>query len=146
MLHTKQSEVLQSERFQAVSSHAELLHAGQLLQDLGHMVEVVERKAQVAEPVEGTQLLGQLAQVVAIQQERLQTDNTNQIACKSNIIWFAQSTISGSVHVNAQHPADGSSGLQALLATSGIYSHTFLQNFHLTDLGSKLTDQSSNLY
>jgi len=68
----EQPEVLQGERVQAVSSHAQLLHGGQLLQHLRHVAELVEGEAQVAEPLEGAQLRGQLLQTVAIQQERLQ--------------------------------------------------------------------------
>lgn len=92
MFDTKQSEILQGECFQAVSGHAQLLHGGQLLQDLGHMVEVVERKAQVAQPLEGAKLPRQLIEVVTIQQERLQTENTNYISPKQNLILFAVST------------------------------------------------------
>lgn len=67
----EQPEVLQGERFQAVSSHAQLLHGGQLLQHLGHVGELVEGKADVGQPLEGAQLVGQLSQTVAVQQERL---------------------------------------------------------------------------
>lgn len=67
----EQSEVLQCERLQAVSSHAQLLHGGELLQNLGHVGELVEGKAYVAQPLKGAQLFGQLRQTVAIQEERL---------------------------------------------------------------------------
>lgn len=68
----QQSEILQRERLQAVSSHAQLLHGGELLQNLGHVGELVEGKAYVAEALQGAQLFGKLRQTVAIQEESLQ--------------------------------------------------------------------------
>lgn len=74
MFDTEQSEILQCERVEAVAGHAQLLHGGQLLQNLGHVGELVEGEADVAQPLKGAQLFGQLVQTVAIQQERLQAE------------------------------------------------------------------------
>lgn len=83
MLDAEQPEILQCERLQAVSSHAQLLHGGELLQNLGHVGELVEGKAYVAEPLQGAQLFGQLRQTVAIQEESLKAarDRAEMSAC-----------------------------------------------------------------
>lgn len=60
MFDAEQSEILQREGFQVVSSHAQLLHGSQLLEHLGHVVELVEGKAHVTQPLQGTQLVGKL--------------------------------------------------------------------------------------
>lgn len=62
----KQPEVLQGERFQVVPGHAQLLHGGQPLQHLGHVVELVEGKAHITESLQRAQLGGQVAQAVSV--------------------------------------------------------------------------------
>lgn len=78
------------------------------------MVEMVERKAEVAQPLEGAQLLGQFIQVVTIQKESLQTKRTHFVQTKYHLVCTVHD-FTGNAH---KHGAS-SRGQQQLTGPTG---------------------------
>lgn len=78
MFHSEQPEILQDQCFQVVSGHAQFLHGCQTLQHLRNVVELVKGQPEVAQPLQRTQVIGEILQTVSVQQKRLQTDRIPQ--------------------------------------------------------------------
>lgn len=70
MAHSSQSAQVQT--LHPVSSHGESVHGAQPLQHGGDVSEVVERQPETVELSQAGRLLGEGAEVVSIQRQRLQ--------------------------------------------------------------------------
>lgn len=81
MSHSGQLTQLQT--LHSVSCHGQLVHRRQSLQNRGDVSEVVEGEPETVELGKPTQLLGQGAEVVSIQRQRLQATGSKTVRIPS---------------------------------------------------------------